>query len=98
MLIRAGRWSARVVCAMAVASGVSAGEPLAEEPGPVDFNRDIRPILARNCLLCHGQATTEQERRAADGCSDDGGTGSDPRREADEQAHNHNQANPAVEP
>ncbi len=33
-----------VVCA---ALGVAA-------PAPVDFNRDIRPILAENCFACHG--------------------------------------------
>ncbi len=35
------------VLVMAAGAGVRAGE--------VDFNRDIRPILAENCLSCHGQ-------------------------------------------
>ncbi|MCY3842014.1 MAG: DUF1549 domain-containing protein, partial [Acidobacteria bacterium] len=26
----------------------------AQEAGPVEFHRDIRPILAESCLLCHG--------------------------------------------
>ena len=26
----------------------------AAEPGMVDYNRDIRPILADNCYKCHG--------------------------------------------
>jgi len=37
----------------------------AAEPGPaaIDFNRDIRPILAENCLYCHGQ---DGNKRQAD--------------------------------
>ena len=27
---------------------------VAAEPGKLEFNRDIRPILAENCLACHG--------------------------------------------
>ena len=23
-------------------------------PGPISFNRDVRPILAENCFFCHG--------------------------------------------
>jgi hypothetical protein len=28
---------------------------------PVDFNRDIRPILAENCFACHGQDGNKRE-------------------------------------
>src|SRR5438876_7107542 len=29
----------------------AAGE---DKPAPVDFNRDVKPILAKNCFACHG--------------------------------------------
>ena len=32
----------------------------AAEP-PIDFNRDIRPILSENCLYCHGQDPAKRE-------------------------------------
>ena len=31
------------------------------EPDAVDFNRDIRPILAENCFYCHGQDAAKRE-------------------------------------
>ena len=37
-------WSTGVVCS------VNAGDD-----GVVDFNREVRPILAENCFYCHGQ-------------------------------------------
>ena len=33
----------------------------AEDSGAVDFNRDIRPILAKRCFACHGQDADNRE-------------------------------------
>jgi len=38
------------------------GQSEAAEPAPLDYNRDIRPILSDKCYSCHGP--DEQERQA----------------------------------
>jgi hypothetical protein len=32
-------------------------------PQPVDYNREIRPILAKNCFACHGQDEAQRARK-----------------------------------
>ncbi len=56
------RWPAVVAIGLCVASVLAMSAPGAEETGTsppastprVDFVRDVQPILAKNCLSCHG--------------------------------------------
>ncbi len=48
MFRRAHQWIG-YTCCLLITSALAA-----QEPRKIEFNRDIRPILSNNCLLCHG--------------------------------------------
>lgn len=59
---------------LATQTGLQAAEPIADpapststasikKSEPIDFNRDIRPILANHCIACHGP---DAQKRAGD--------------------------------
>src|SRR5262245_61919875 len=52
------------VLSMSSASGVTAQSAAGVRNGddrPIDFNWDVRPILADNCFRCHGQSDTSRQ-------------------------------------
>ncbi len=51
-----------MVLAAALAAGLAAGGRASAAPAPVDYVREIRPILAKNCFACHG---SDEGHRAA---------------------------------
>ncbi|MCA1685177.1 MAG: hypothetical protein LC745_04180, partial [Planctomycetia bacterium] len=49
---------ARILWAWATALG---GLAVGQTPAAVDYNREVRPILAKNCFACHGQDEAHRE-------------------------------------
>ncbi|MYD84908.1 MAG: hypothetical protein F4Y14_01175, partial [Acidobacteria bacterium] len=55
MPMRNTRFGALIPLAvLAIGLGGNLGTAVAQEPSQLEFHRDIRPILAESCLLCHG--------------------------------------------
>ncbi len=52
-----------VVCVVGLANNARADKPAGAASGPVDFERDIQPILARRCHACHGPDVQESGLR-----------------------------------
>jgi hypothetical protein len=46
---------------MAASCVVLAQDPKRQSTGPIDFNRDIRPILSDTCFACHGPDPTQRK-------------------------------------
>ena len=49
-----------IIAAMGGGSRLAAQNPAAPDR-PIDFNWDVRPILADNCFRCHGQSDTSRQ-------------------------------------
>ncbi|MFM7831867.1 MAG: c-type cytochrome domain-containing protein, partial [Planctomycetaceae bacterium] len=49
------------LCLLFTITPLYAQVPAASADKPVDFNRDVRPILSNRCLACHGPDEGKRE-------------------------------------
>src|SRR5438105_1023826 len=58
-----GNWASRLLLVAAALAGGAAGRAAAPTPAKVDYNFQIRPLLADRCFACHGP---DEKKRKAD--------------------------------
>ncbi|MFO0950026.1 MAG: DUF1553 domain-containing protein [Isosphaeraceae bacterium] len=56
---RLGRWAILASAGWLVFA--ASADARGEQPKTVDYNRDVRPVLARHCFACHGQDPAHRE-------------------------------------
>ena len=56
-------WAVCMLCFIVATAAVCAADDNSshELHTPVDFNRDIRPLLSENCFSCHGPDSAHRE-------------------------------------
>ena len=65
-MITPAKFHVRILPTLAFLVLATAVQPLAaaeRTPTPLDYGRDIRPILAENCFYCHGQDATKRKAK-----------------------------------
>src|ERR1700694_602791 len=57
-MTRRGRWMTGLIVAMWAATAVAD-----DQPEPVDYVQDVKPILSRRCYACHGALKQKNDLR-----------------------------------
>ncbi|GAB4157955.1 MAG: PSD1 and planctomycete cytochrome C domain-containing protein [Planctomycetaceae bacterium] len=55
------RYLTRLGLSVLVFASLSAGVSSADKKPPIDFNRDIRPLLSNHCYACHGPDSKQRQ-------------------------------------
>src|SRR4030095_343061 len=63
LCVRAATVSVVQVLTLFATAGVSLMAPLASIPPPVDFSRDIQPMLEKRCYSCHSRLKQKSDLR-----------------------------------